>query len=279
MTRHLLVALLISVFGAVTAFAQEPSASVCNAAFEDGIRNNYQVFSKHEHFQKYQSRLCEAGFSSYDSFRDTGISLGLTIPVAETIIDLEGSLTNKRQTFSEKYNQFCSSSLANERLSDTYSEQINRVSSDLAEVWLQCQNLHLQSHLKAQGVYIDVRPSVSYDKFVVTVHRRSDGETSPVVIKSLSPEGEVSCIRSGDPVQYGRQIQQNRFEMTCQKDPNRSVSFSVDTNDGPSNAVTVPREAPLIAELRDSNRDLQTRISELEHLVENQLDEVRREIP
>jgi hypothetical protein len=79
--------------------AQTPGTEVCNVAFSQGIRDNWVLLTEREQFEAYQDRLCRVKIVSYESFVDTGASLGVDIPLAEALIGIFGSFEDKRSPF------------------------------------------------------------------------------------------------------------------------------------------------------------------------------------
>jgi len=112
-------------------------AEICNAALSSGIRDNYYVLSEREQYEQYQKRLCDARFSSYQSFQQGASSLKLDIPLAEGLLGLSGSSENRTGKFSETYKNYCESNYFDSQFRQRFTSFSSRVSVALTDSWLE----------------------------------------------------------------------------------------------------------------------------------------------
>ena len=238
---------------------QADIGKVCNAALSQGLRDNYETLRDQEIFESYQNRLCEAKYQNYQSFNSGATKVGLSVPLAEELLDIGGDSQSKNSKFSEKYSKFCAASYSETIYRSRFQQRINTVSSVLANNWRSCHELHLSTWLKDRqlGLYIDVVPQPDYSQFTVQVKNRTQIAGKNVMVLNISPANGVLCSRGGNPIIPGEtEIESNTFEISCTKHPVREIQFSMETNAGPSNVVEVPSESDKIAELRQQINDV-----------------------
>lgn len=253
---------------------------VCNAALGQGIRDNYHLLSEKQQFDSYQQRLCDAKYSSYDSFRTGATQLGLSIPIATGLLGISGGSSTQDKDFSEKYSKFCAASYFDKEYKEKFSSYVSQVSTVLADNWLRCHELHLDAWVKRNqyGVSISAIPQDTFSDFTVNVETRKV-ETGKVVIGNISPAGLVKCMRNGEEVAPGKtEVQQNQFQLDCTKSPLRDISVSIETNAGVSNSVKIPANTSKIIELEDRNKALQAQIVELRGEMKGQLTAITKEV-
>lgn len=241
----------------------QPSAEMCNAAFSQGIRDNYQLLTERQQFEFYQSRLCSAKFESYDSFRQTSESLNISLPIAEGLLGLGGSASDRAASFRQKYEAFCASNYFSSEYRERYQSYISQISSALLASWNECVRQHLKGWLDAKGVFAEVSPFGSFDSFVTNVRIRTN-DVGQVVIKAIHPDEKVKCSRAGQPVQYGvTQIDSLEFTLTCYKDPNLVIPFVIETNRGQTQPIAVPAGTSKILEINDKIDAIRAELAKL----------------
>lgn len=238
--------------------------SVCNAALGQGLRDNYYVLTEREQFETYQKRLCDAKFSTYESFKEGSTSVGLSVPMAEAFLDLSGDTSSRSQQFSAQYAKFCSASFFDSSYRSKFAQYASQVSSVLAANWARCHELHLDAFVKTThlGTFIDVTPQESFASFTVHVDVKKIS-TGSVQILHISPE-DVTCSRATQPVLPGKtSIKTTKFQLTCSKNSAKEVQFSIETNGGPSNTVKVPANNSKFLELAEKNNELLSHVIHL----------------
>jgi hypothetical protein len=249
--------------GSSTSALAQPTAEICNAAFSQGIRDNYQLLTEREQFELYQQRLCSARFQSYESFRSSAAGLELSVPLAEGLLGLGGSSEDRARTFQQNYQTFCTSTFHQSEFRERYQSYISQISSALVAGWNRCIELHLQTWLQSRGVFVEVEPFGALDSFIATVRVRTT-EPGNILITALQPEGRVTCTRAGSPVIPGQtQINSLEFTLTCQKHPSLEIPFVVETNRGQTQRVRVPAGTSKIIELEDELEALRSELSRL----------------
>jgi hypothetical protein len=149
---------LLCVVGVYNVAAQIPTTEVCNAAFSQGISDNWYLFTERQQFEAYQHRLCRAKFQTYEDFQSTGATLGLDIPLAEGLLGLTGTFDQKKTQFSQSYEKFCTATYYAASDHQRYQSYISQVSSALTQSWNKCQELHLNAYLQQKGVFLSVAP-------------------------------------------------------------------------------------------------------------------------
>ena len=256
------------------AWSQE--AELCNAALSSGIRDNYYVFTERVQYEQYQDRLCDANFSSYDSFAQDASRFGLDLPVAEGVIGLAGDDQRKSQTFLVKYRKYCESSYFDSTYKDRFMAKSNRINSALTNSWLECHRAHVESWSKANayGLSISITPQDGFSEFTLHVERRTK-ISGPIIITDITPAGAINCSRGGIRFQPEISIDRREFLFSCDKSPDRSVQVALDTSDGFSNTVLVPSQTRRISELSNRissvNSNLVSEIASLRSEVERLL--------
>lgn len=236
---------------ATAVHAQVPE--ICNAALSGGIRDNYYVLTEREQYELYQKRLCDAKFSSYQSFQSGASSFKLDVPLAEGLLGLGGSTENKSSRFQEAYSRYCESTYFTSQYRDRFVSYTSKVSVALTESWLECQKTHVNAWLTAnqRGVFISVTPQENFADFTVSVTRKGNVDLKPIRINDITPAGVFSCVRNGQSFGAGATVTQNEFQFTCTKPQHRTVAIAIDSNDGVSNTVNVPASVSKLAELND----------------------------
>lgn len=250
--RSLFVVLVASTcFCGASAYSQVPE--ICNAALSSGVRDNYYVLTEREQYEFYHDRLCKAKFASYQDFQSQVSSFKLDLPLAEGLLGLGGSSSDKSAQFSQSYDKYCHSTLFSGEYRDRFVSYTNRVSVALADNWLECQKTHVAAWLEVnkKGVLISVATQANFSEFTVTVNRKGSVQTRPVVVNNLSPANAFQCTRGATSFGAGSEVDLNEFQFSCVKPEHRPISFSIDTNDGVSNTVVVPASTSRIQELND----------------------------
>jgi hypothetical protein len=231
-----MMSLLAIIASSVYAQAIPP---LCDAAFTRGISNNYEVFTSESNFNDFHNRLCQASFKTYQSLNDTG-GLGISIPLTDGLLGLNGDFDAKSKQFNQSYQNFCQNidySAAEQKYGHSLSSEINSV---LVQSWNSCIQGYFDAYVKTQaaGVFIDVSPN-DYKTMEVSV-RQNPFNAQPVKIRSF-PIG-IACYFGGKQFALPYTIPGNllRFGMTCEKDPHVQKTFSVTTNLAQSNQITLP---------------------------------------
>jgi hypothetical protein len=255
------VFVILSMVGSA-ARAQIPTTEVCNAAFSQGISDNWYLFTERQQFEAYQYRLCNAKFESYQAFQAAGATLGLDIPLAEGLIGLTGSFDQKSGQFKQAYEKLCTSTYFSASDHVRYQSYISQVSSALTQSWNKCQELHLQTYLQQKGVFLSVAPIGQTEQFVSRLQIKNEF-TGNVTITALHPDQSVDCYRGGTKVMPGTTtINIRDFSLTCHKDPSAELAFTVETNFGQSNQVRVPAGNQRLAEVLGNIEEMRARFNE-----------------
>jgi hypothetical protein len=124
--------------------------------------------------------------------------------------------------------------------------------------------------MNTHGVFANVSPFESFSGFVVQVKVRQTGTTGaqPITITAIHPDSIVKCRREGQLIQFpGQPINSPEFSLTCEKNPNASVPFVIETNAGQSQAITIPAASSKILELSDKLNALQATIDSLRSIL------------
>ncbi len=253
---------LVVLTGILSAEGQVPTAEVCNAAFSQGISDNWYVFTERQQFEAYQHRLCYAKFDTYEQFQSASATLGLDIPLAEGLLGLSGTYDQKKSSFKQSYEKFCTSTFYAASDHQRYQSYISQISSVLTQSWNKCQELHLNAYLQQKGVFVSVAPMGQAEQFVSRVQVKNEF-TGNVKITALHPEQSVVCYRGGAKVVPGTTtINIRDFSLTCHKDPTQELVFNVETNFGQSNQVRVPSGNQRLAEVLGSIEQMRARFNE-----------------
>lgn len=241
--------------GAQTA---NPISSVCGQILENGVRNNYYLYTETELYSLYKSRLCELKSETYQSFLSSASSLGLDIPVAEVIIGLDASSKEDSSVFKSKFSAFCASSYSQNEYKSKFQISQSQVSSSLANAWTACTNQFYSTWLdsNSRGVTVSGIPQDGYGEFTVFVKRKSPA-AGAWKFTGISPSS-VQCSYKGASIEVNKTtVKENDLQLNCTKNPNLQVEFSVATSmDGTSNAIRIPALPSRIAELIIRNNEL-----------------------
>jgi hypothetical protein len=251
----MLLALMLGVPFVNQASAQL-NLEVCNVAFSQGIRDNFELLTERQQFETYQTRLCDSRFSTYQSFRETAAGLNLSVPLAEGLLGLSGSDTEKSAVFTQNYQRFCSATFFDSQFRERFQSFVSQISSALTASWNRCQELQLNAFLQSRGIFVAITPFGQLDNFLVEVKVRQPGTPTPTIIRSIGPENRVECIRAGQRVTPNTQIDSTEFQMTCTKHPALEVPFVIETNFGTTPRVNVPASTSRILELTEQMNNL-----------------------
>ncbi len=281
--RSRLVAAWLLLVLAVPCSAQDVNS--CNAILADGVRDQYDFFTLREQFELYQKRLCDAKFSSYESFRSGASSLKLDVPLAEGLLGLDGSTESKSSRFQQAYSNYCESTYASSEIRSVFASQLRRVSEALANSWGECHRNHLDAwmELNKTGIFVSFSLESNFRDFTVTVNRRGNIDTRrSVTINDVHPSGRVSCVREGRLVVPRSKVALNQFSMTCTKEAHHEISFSISTDDGVSNALRVPAETSKLSEMEErlqmQEADLRATIERLRARTDDRFDGFQFEV-
>ena len=242
--------------GGPGAFAQDdPNPAVCNVVFDQGIRDVQSVYTRVEMANSYKARLCDVKYASYDSFKSSVTSLGLDIPIAEGLIGLSGSNDDKTASFQVQYSKFCSATYFDAEYKSRYDMYMATISDALLKSWNKCQELYLTARVASQGVFAYV-DNPDFDAFTVKVVAKPIG-AGGVKVKSLNPDGSVTCTRGALAVRPGTVFAEYSVTLSCRKDADHAIQFSLDTQLGTTKEIRLPARTSKVLEL-------ETRIKELE---------------
>jgi hypothetical protein len=202
---------------------------------------------------------------------DASGSLGISIPLADDLLGLKGSGSDKQSIFKQSYDAFCSSNYYSTNSAATYKLDISKISSDLLVAWTSCVNGYLK--LQDHGVFASYDPIGNLDQFLADVQIKDD-LVGKIQITSIDPDS-VTCTHAGTPVKMGAtKIDSKHFSLTCNKNPLLSTPFQIETSNGTSNSFTVPAASSKITELSDQLTALQgqlsTNFSQTKALIANQ---------
>jgi len=238
--------------------------NICDTAFSKGIRDHFYLLIEQEQFYLYQTMLCNERFSSYQEYKEKMTSLGLSINTSDVVIGLNGSQDNKESTFKENYQKFCSSDYYNEDFHSRYASKIEQINTELVKSWKECSLRYLDAwmELNKKGLYIDITPFANFSQFLVTVTRNSVYTTSNTIESFGTNRSE--CFRGTERIIPGEtKINQNEFTMVCSKNPTQEIPFLIETQEGFSNMVTVPKESGRVNELLTEIDRLHSQTNEL----------------
>lgn len=270
MSRYTLLLLLTLPLLAPTAPAYADDAAMCNAALAFGIRDNYALLTERVQFEQYQNRLCDANYETYEGFMERSSSLGLDVKTAKAIIGMNTASSGSSNQFMEKYRQFCQSTYFDSDYTDRFYSYSSNVSEALTRSWQECHKNKTDAFLalNQKGVYIDVMPQDDgFSEFTISVKRKSV-VNDDLVITDIHPVGTVQCVRAGQPVETGTKIDIDEFSFSCWKPPYKSVTVSLATSEGASNAVQVPSHTSKINEINEritrENQELRAALNQLQ---------------
>ena len=250
---------------------------VCSAVLSNGLRDNFSVLSESARYSQFQSILCNANYENYESFSSGSSSLGLTIPLAESLIGLDGSLESKRSNFNERYSAFCASTHSDDQFQQRFVRDESRINAALHTTWLECHRTHVQMYtrLHEKGIYVSIVPQENFSDLSVHVTRTSP-RGGDLEILDVSPSSDLRCMRAGVEFGTGSVVSEREFEFQCTKPAHRAIALTLTTDEGISNTVVAPSEESRISELNDrllrANSQvsrLETELSRIKQLVES----------
>lgn len=242
MRRYALLAALIALYLTPTYAQPNPTAEVCNAVLQQGITDNYDLYSNQRLFNNYQDRLCNIEYDSYESFRQKSSSIGLDIPIKKVVLGFDFDQASGSEQFRERYSQFCSSNYATYDRRAEFDASISRVNANLVRGWERCVQ-HMSDRARdREGVVIAATPQPDYRQFTIKVWH-SDNQQESVVVRNINPRRGVTCFHGTDEINPGEDdavFDFENFSMTCTKPVEEGVTFSLDTQGGTSNNVYIP---------------------------------------
>lgn len=259
-----------SVLVACAVRAEDFTASICNAALGE-IKDQYSLLSDEEQYDLFKDRMCSAKYDSYESFSQGSGKLGISVPVVEGIIGLNGSAEQKQSEFRVKYDLYCQSTYSQSDYKYRYQLQKQTVSAELARAWTKCIELYKDAYLQRFGTFISVSPVNGLETFAVRVTARNF-ENTPTVIKAIEPASSVRCYRQGELIHLGAtKVDSVDFLLECKKELSSSVPLAIETNSGTSQVVRLPSAKnrfdeldSRIAELAGLSAQLREQLAKLE---------------
>jgi len=233
------------------------SQNICGPILENGIRDNYSIYTSQETYSLYQNALCNTEFDSYASFASSVRNSGLSLRTAEGLLGMSSNTDAARGQFSQQYSRFCSATYDEAASDSQFSRSISRVNTELANVYAQCvKDISQFMGNRNLDVYIGVSPQSTFDRFSVQVTRRSSSETK---LTSVLPNS-VACSYGGTPISLPFVTSLDRFSLECTKSPNEPVTFSIDTKgEGFSNEVLIPAQRDRLFEMEQKIESLQVK--------------------
>ncbi len=245
----LFLATLGTALAAASSVAQPPE--LCNVAFSQGIRDNYETFSQQERFDFFRARLLSIQAETFQQFRERASSLGVNIPFAEGILGLTGSDEQKRQSFQQRFAEFRTSADAQTRAFNYFRSNVSVANNTLVESWRSYVDRYLETYMRLRGLgtFLEVTPYGDGSRFIAHVTVRSDQVGAHVVQAIFPDDPSVVCSAGGQRVVPGTEFSVNRFRMDCTKNPGSEIPFSITFQRGPSNEVQVPGVGSRFAEM------------------------------
>ncbi len=216
---------------------------MCNAVFNNSIRNNYEVLSDKQRFKLLQSQLCSANFESYSSYSASAASLGIDVPVADIVLGLSGSASEKSGSFKQSYAAFCTSSYDRYQFRDLFQSKASEISSVLLNSWNKCIETQKDAFLGRQGVFMSLSPNSDLKTFIASIEVRNS-ITTGARLQAVHPDGLVQCRRGGKLVAAGYMFNSKVFDLTCAKPADRDINFSVETDQGKTPIAALPAVVP-----------------------------------
>lgn len=228
---------------------------VCSPILREGIRDNYSVLQDRQRFELYQSALCDAKFSSYESFASGARKSGFSLATAEAMLGLSSNSSERKTNFTQAYSKFCHQSYESGASTTHFEQNASSVNTELAQIFSACVT-NVLSYMSDNrlDIYLDVTPQADFSKFNLRVRRRTSSATT---VTGIVPS-TVSCSIGEQLVKPGTVINSNMTLMECRKPPNEPVKFGMSTaGEGYSNEVNLPAASDRLGELEE-------RISHLE---------------
>jgi hypothetical protein len=203
--------------------------------------------------------------SSLRSFRQSSTSVGIDVPIAEGILGLDGSDSQRTQSFATSIKAFCDQVGDVAQYRERFRQHSTTVSGDLATVAKHCMDTyaHVMIELNGNKPLLTISPQIGLRTFTASVYARSD-ITKPVVIKTISPEaGLVRCVYGSQEVGPNFEVMENaKFRLTCMKDPAAEIQFGIDTDRGQTQEIRIPAETGVLQRLVDQVSLLQTKLDQ-----------------
>lgn len=232
--------------------------SICGKILDNGVRDNYYLYTETELYTLYKSRLCDLKSENYQSFSSSAGSLGLSIPIADAIVGFDADSKQDSAVFRSKYSAFCASSYAQSDYKTRFQINQSQASASLANAWASCTKDYYATWLanNSKGITISATPQDGYGEVTVFVRRKSSIATN-WRITSVAPSS-VQCSYKGAPLVVDKtSIKENELQLSCTKNPNTQAVISIGSStDGVSNEVAMPAIASRIAELLQRNNEL-----------------------
>ena len=242
--------------------AQQTSFDVCNVVLSD-IKDHYSYYSSKEIFDEYKSQLRRVDSSSYSQFKSSVQTIGLSLPVAEDLLDLKGSDTEKSATLQSKYSDFMNSTYEQYKRKDVLSIQKDSASRDLAEAWNKCYQIVSNTLLGQNGTFIDAKPMGGFGRFLVTVHTQTPHAGDKVNVKAIEPTRYVKCYHDDALVTSATVLDSTTFDLTCEKEASFATPFSVETSAGKSQVVNLPSASSAMDDLVSSVQSLRVELANM----------------
>jgi hypothetical protein len=259
--------------------AQDSIQSACNAILDKGISNNYELLTEDVQYSLLKTRFCDAHLSTYDELDSLSTKFGIPLPVADNILNLQGSLDAKRNTFSKNYSSFCSSQYSESYYRSFTQERKSEVSKVLTSSWNACINTMAALYLDQKGILIGVMPFDAMRQFKVELRVKAIAGAKPKIVQ-VAPAGVVKCeLNPGTPITPNFPMPLTEIQLTCKKDATLAVPFSITVDPGGiAKTIVVPAESDRVVELIQKIVDLENRLQTVSKAVQSVKDEMPTKI-
>jgi hypothetical protein len=197
-----------------------------------------------------KSLLVEHRFSTYDEMVSVMTALKMPVPLADGLLNIDGSLDAKRQAFSMSYEAFLKSTYNESFYRNFMQQRKTEVSKALTDAWQSCLKTASSAYLDQKGILIAVTPFDAMRKFTVDIRVRVPAGTRPKILQ-IAPAGEVACSsNTGVPIPANFVMPLTEFRMTCTKDGGKAIPFSITVDPGGmAKTITIPSQTDRITEL------------------------------
>jgi hypothetical protein len=264
------------------AAGQATPPDICSAAFRDGLRENYEVLTVKQRFDKLRSQLLSIKSETYSDFvqRATSASAGLEIPIIDSMLGFSADASSlyKQQHFKERYEQLRTDVNFQQQVYESFKSNSSVLNVGLVAIWNDCAANWLDAYIRvntANGVFLDIAPFDETAGFVARVTVRSDAIRARKVIGISPADAGISCVTSaGASIASNTTFNTQRFELTCRKSPDRTIPFSVTTEDGVTNTVNVPSRTSKLLEMRETFDELLRTVGRLRESLTSAQNEV-----
>jgi hypothetical protein len=248
------------------AYGQGLNEDLCTHMLDSGISNHYDNLSNTDEYSYYHELFQKSHFEDYGSYIKSAQGFGLTIPVANALLGLNGDQSQNEANFKTSYDAFQNDTTRQSEFKALFIAHKQEVSAVLADAYNKCVKELKEAYLQSHGVFAQITPEENLGYFQAHIIAR------PFALKNLHiknvSDPDVICTYGKQVVGAGTTFTQAEFNLDCKKPRNKQVLFALDTSElGTTPTYTIPSYDDKLRELQSSLLQAQATILTLQNQI------------